>query len=49
METGPTHVPGLTWVTVQIDLDRSPETFVLSPEQYAASVEAWRDALREIR
>jgi hypothetical protein len=45
----PPPVLGPTWVTVQIDLDRNPESFVLTPEEYARSVEAWRDHLRELR
>lgn len=44
-ETSPTHVPGPTWVTLTLD----DETFVLTPEAYVASVEAWRDALRAMR
>lgn len=43
-ELAPTHVPGPTWVTVTIN----DETFVLTPEQYAWSVDAWRDALRDL-
>lgn len=43
MQLAPTHVPGPTWVTIVIN----DETFVITPEQYASSVEAWRDALRD--
>ena len=43
-ELQPTHVPGPTYVTVEIN----GETFVLTPEQYAWSVGAWRDALRDL-
>lgn len=44
-ESSPTHVPGLTWVALTID----DESFVLTPDEYAASVDVWREALREMR
>jgi hypothetical protein len=43
-EYGPTHIPGLATITVEIDGDR----FVLTEEMYAASIERWAEALREI-
>lgn len=43
-ETGPSHVPGPTWVTITI----GGEEYVVTPEQYAESVDAWEMALRTI-
>ena len=43
-ERGPTHVPGPTWVTITIN----DEDYVVTPEQYSESVEAWEMALRTI-
>lgn len=42
-EYGPSHIPGPTTITVIIN----GEEFLLSPEQYAESVEDWREALRK--
>lgn len=43
-EETPAPIPGQTWVTVTI----GDEDYVVSPEQYAESVEAWEMALRTI-
>lgn len=43
-EVQPNRVPGPTWVTITIN----DEDYVVTPEQYAESVEAWEMALRTI-
>ena len=43
-EVQPTHVPGPTWVTITIN----GNSYMLTPEQYAESVDAWEMALRAI-
>lgn len=43
-QAGPTHVPGPTYVTVEIN----DNTFVLTPEEYAESVEGWLEAVRKV-
>jgi hypothetical protein len=46
----PAPVLGPTWVTVSFDEGPlSREEFVISVEEYAQSVEAWRDHLRGLR
>jgi hypothetical protein len=40
----PTHVPGPTWVTITME----GREYIVTPEQYAKSVEAWEKALRKI-
>lgn len=45
LEHGPTHIPGPTTVTVTLN----EETFMLTPEQYADSVEAWAKSLRRLQ
>ena len=45
LEYGPTHIPGPTWITVTIE----GESFVLSPDTYARSIEAWAEWLRKKR
>lgn len=44
-EYGPPSIPGLTTFYVTIN----NETFPLTPEEYAHSVESWADALRQER
>lgn len=43
-ETPPTHVPGPTWVTIEI----AGAQYVVTPEQYADSIAAWGKSLIEI-
>ena len=45
VDFSPRSVPGLVTFTVTI----GSESFVLTEEQYAKSVEAWAEALREMR